>query len=90
MKRKLFLYAWEDNTMEGTDRCDYDMNDYYMLHVSTAGTDPHCIVIPGKWQWPTERTRINEAYLEFNTWAADHTKAKDWYLHPVKGKTVVR
>ena len=51
---------------------------------------PHGIVIPGKWQWPTERTRINEAYLEFNTWASDRTKAKDWYLHPVKGETVVR
>ena len=65
-------------------------NDYYMLHVSTAGTDPHGIVIPGKWQWPTERTSVKDAYLEFNTWASDHTKAKDWYLHPVKGKTVVR
>lgn len=65
-------------------------NDYYMLHVSTAGTDPHGIVIPGKWQWPIERTRINEAYLEFNTWARDRTKAKDWYLHPAEGKTVVR
>ena len=65
-------------------------NDYYMLHVSKADTDPHGIVIPGKWQWPVERTRINEAYLEFNTWARDHTKAKDWYLHPAKGKTVVR
>lgn len=65
-------------------------NDYYMLHVSTAGTDPHGIVIPGKWQWPTERTSVKEAYPDFITWASDHTKAKDWYLHPVKGKTVVR
>lgn len=65
-------------------------NDYYMLHVSTAGTDPHGIVIPGKWQWPTERTSVKEAYPDFITWAGDRTKAKDWYLHPVKGKTVVQ
>ena len=61
-----------------------------MLHVSTAGTDPHGIVIPGKWQWPTERTSVKEAYPDFITWAGDRTKAKDWYLHPVKGETVVR
>lgn len=57
-------------------------HDFYMLHVSTAGTDSHGIVIPGKWQWPTERTRINVAYPQFNTWASDHTKAKDWYKNP--------
>lgn len=67
-------------------------NDYYMLHISTAGTDPHGIVIPGKWQWPTEKTCIKNAYAtaghEFNTWAGDRTKAKDWYRFPVTGKVV--
>jgi hypothetical protein len=65
-------------------------HDFYMLHVSTAGTDPHGIVIPGKWQWPTERTRINVAYPQFNTWASDHTKAKDWYKNPDSDYVVKR
>ena len=65
-------------------------HDFYMLHVSTAGTDPHGIVIPGKWQWPTERTRINVAYPQFNTWASDHTKAKDWYKNPNSDSVVKR
>ena len=65
-------------------------NDYYMLHVATAGTDPHGIVIPGKWQWPTERTSVKDAYPEFTTWASDRTKAKDWYKHPQTGKVVNR
>ena len=65
-------------------------NDYYMLHIATAGTDPHGIVIPGKWQWPTERTSIKDAYTDFNTWASDRTKCKDWYQHPQTDKVVKR
>ena len=63
-------------------------NDYYMLHVATAGTDPHGIVVPGKWKWPTERTSIKDAYPDFNTWAQDRTKAKDWYKRPNESKIV--
>lgn len=63
-------------------------HDYYMLHVSAAGTDPHGIVIPGKWQWPVERMRVTEAYPDFGKWASDHTQAKDWYKRPEQGKVV--
>ena len=69
-------------------------NDYYMLRISTTGTDPHGIIIPGRWQWPTERTCIKDAYAEnghaFNTWASDRTQAKDWYRYPVTGKVISR
>ena len=65
-------------------------NDYYHIHIATAGQDPHGIVIPGKWQWPTEETCIKDAYPEFTTWANDHTKYQDWYKHPVEGKVVKR
>ena len=63
-------------------------HDFYMLHVSAAGTDPHGIVIPGKWQWPVERMRVTEAYPDFGKWASDHTQAKDWYKRPEQGKVV--
>ena len=65
-------------------------NDYYHIHIATAGQDPHGIVIPGKWQWPTETTCIKDAYPEFVTWASDRTKCQDWYKHPVEGKVVKR
>ena len=65
-------------------------NDYYHIHIATAGQDPHGIVIPGKWQWPTEETCIKDAYPEFTTWANDRTKCQDWYKHPVEGKVVKR
>jgi hypothetical protein len=64
--------------------------EYTAVKISVKGQDPHGIVVPGKWQWPTERTCIKDAYPEFNTWAADHTKARDWYKHPVEGKVVKR
>ena len=73
-----------------TDMQGLYVNDYYMLHVSSAGTDPHGIVIPGQWQWPTERTSVKNAYPEFTIWASDRTKAKDWYKHPATGKVVQR
>ena len=58
------------------------------VRISTKGQDPHGIVIPVKWQWPTETTCIKDAYPEFVKWAADRTQATDWYKHPVKGKIV--
>ena len=65
-------------------------NPYYAIHIATAGQDPHGIVIPGKWQWPTETTCIKDAYPEFVTWASDRTKAQDWYKHPIPAKVVQR
>ena len=66
------------------------VSDYYHIHIATAGQDPHGIVIPGKWQWPTEQTCIKDAYPEFNTWASDRTKCQDWYKHPDTRKVVTR
>ena len=67
----------------------YD-NDYYAIHIATKGQDPHGIVIPGKWEWPTETTCIKDAYPKFVDWAKDVTDAdaQDWYKHPVKGKVI--
>lgn len=72
---------------EDKNMMDYD-NDFYYIKIATVGQDPHGIVIPEKWQWPTETTCIKDAYPKFNTWSADHTKAQDWYKYPVSGKVV--
>jgi hypothetical protein len=69
---------------------DRGTNNTGALFLTTAGQDPHGIIIPGQWQWPTETTCIKEAYPDFNTWASDHTKAKDWYNNPKAGKVVKR
>jgi hypothetical protein len=74
---------------EDKNMMDYD-NDFYYIKIATVGQDPHGIVIPEKWQWPTETTCIKDAYPQFNTWSADHTKAQDWYKYPISGKVVKR
>lgn len=57
------------------------------IHVSTGGQDPHGVVIPLDWQWPTEWTRITEAYPDFVGFAADQNTNTDWYNYPASGKT---
>ena len=54
---------------EDKNMMDYD-NDFYYIKIATVGQDPHGIVIPEKWQWPTETTCIKDAYPKFNTWSA--------------------
>lgn len=65
-------------------------SDYYAISIAKKGQDPHGIMIPGKWQWPTERTCIKDAYPKFRDWAhniSDPT-AKNWYMFPVSNKVV--
>ncbi|MBQ2210022.1 MAG: DUF4842 domain-containing protein [Prevotella sp.] len=65
--------------------------DFYILtaggdeiHVSKYGQDPHGVVIPGKWAWPTEWTCIKDAYPDFIGFAGDsrHKTNTDWYNNP--------
>ena len=67
-------------------------SDYYAISIATKGQDPHGIVIPGRWQWPTEKTCITKAYLKFADWAHDikNPTAKNWYMFPVEGEVVKR
>jgi hypothetical protein len=54
------------------------------IHVSKYGQDPHGVVIPGKWAWPTEWTCIKDAYPNFIGFAGDsrHKTNTDWYDYP--------
>jgi len=65
-------------------------SDYYAIKIATKGQDPHGIIIPGKWQWPTEKTAVTKAYPDFAIWASDRAKCRDWYRHPEAGKVVNR
>ena len=68
------------------------------IHVSTTGKDyvfpnayPHAVMIPVDWRWPTERTRVTEAYPKFVNWAtstADPRADSDWYNSPDLSKTM--
>ena len=52
------------------------------VHLAEQGYDPHAIVIPADWAWPTEFTKITEAYPNFQFFAANPSLSKDWYLYP--------
>ena len=60
------------------------------IHIAGQGEDPHGVAIPKDWQWPTEWTRITEAYPNFATFATDATDTSDevikWYDYPVADK----
>ncbi len=76
---------WVDVPME--EEAKY-AQDHYFINIPTQGQDPHAIVIPADWSWPTERTKITDAYPRFAAWARDITddSAKDWYKYPAAGK----
>ena len=65
-------------------------SDYYAISIAQKGQDPHGIVIPGKWQWPTETTCITTAYKKFADWAHDikDPTSKNWYMFPEADKVV--
>jgi LruC domain-containing protein len=42
---------------------------------------PWALLLPTAWEWPTERTPVDEAHLEFVDWAeSGGTSYTDWYL----------
>lgn len=45
------------------------------------GAAPQMICIDGStnWAWPTERTKISDAYPGFGEWGANYTANPDWY-----------
>jgi hypothetical protein len=52
------------------------------IHVAEPGEDPHGVVIPFDWKWPTEWTSIKTAYPDFVNFAKDQSQATDWYNNP--------
>ena len=68
------------------------------VHIAKAGEDPHGIVVPADWAWPTEFTSIKDAYPNFVEFAKDASTTdetiKGWYKattgNPVAGKVYVK
>lgn len=51
---------------------------------------PQLLMMGGDWQWPTERTKISDAYPQFNTWITSPTSAPWWAYYPAEGKVTGR
>lgn len=61
------------------------------LEVETPGAGssaaPQMLILPEKWLWPTERTRISDAYPSFGEWGANYTNTQ--WVNNVVNENVV-
>ena len=81
-------FNFQTNSFRLKVAIDYDPvygPGFYYYDIAGQGQDPHGIVIPGNWSWPTETTSIVAAYPMFSKWATDasDTTAWEWYKHPI-------
>ncbi|HRN16963.1 MAG TPA: LruC domain-containing protein, partial [Xylanibacter oryzae] len=71
-----------------------DLSNNRTVHIPTftsgfnKGDVPYALRVPTDWSYPTERTTVTNAYLNFATWAKDAKKSTDWYLIHVFGKVM--
>ena len=63
----------------------YDVTTKHTVKLATKGQDPHGIMIPFEFKYPTERTCIKDAYKEFNNWGKNPVNSSNWYTKPVEG-----
>ena len=66
----------------------YNKTQDYDVKMSQKGEDPHGIMIPCDFAYPTERTCIKDAYNTFNNWGENPVTSTDWYLNPVEAKVM--
>ena len=50
-----------------------------IVTLSKKGDDPHGILVPGWFSYPTEKTCIKDAYRWFHDWYLTNTEHADWY-----------
>ena len=82
---KSFSFLDEDN-----QPYIYDKTTKHTVKLATKGQDPHGIMIPFEFKYPTERTCIKDAYKEFNNWGSNPVNSTNWYTKPVEGKVYTK
>ena len=60
----------------------YNKTEEREVRLSTRGEDPHGIMIPCDFKYPTERTSLHHAYPHFLNWAKGDNTYYDWYNQP--------
>lgn len=49
-----------------------------VISAPTTGAAPQMICVPDSWAWPTERTKVQDAYPDFANWSANSNNI-EWY-----------
>ena len=73
---------------ENTQPYLYDATTGKFVKLSHKGEDPHGIMIPYDFRYPTEKTCIKDAYGLFNSWGSNMVTASDWYKYPKEDKVM--
>lgn len=60
----------------------YDATIDHTIVFSGKGDDPHAIIVPCRFDFPTEHVSINTAYPAFQNWARNAKTDLDWYKNP--------
>lgn len=60
----------------------YDKTINHTIKFSVKGDDPHAIVVPCRFDYPTEKVNIKDAYPYFLNWARNAKTDNNWYNHP--------
>ena len=58
-----------------------------LIKAPSAGAAPQMFCVPSTWAWPTERTKIQDAYPNFANWSAN-TNNIEWYNNATAGKVI--
>ena len=56
------------------------------IYLSTTGEDPHGLMIPADFQYPVEKTSINQANESFLKWAEGDNGSYNWYNNSILDK----
>lgn len=56
------------------------------IRLSTAGQDPHAIMIPCDYEYPLEKNCIKDVNEEFVKWGEGDSSCSNWYNYSVKDK----
>ena len=79
----------EKFSIEVTGTSDKGTQHSIVVAAPTAGSIPQMLIAPYDWEWPIERTSIQEAYPDFSTWTTNAT-ITDWNLNKKEGATISR
>ena len=60
----------------------------HSIRTPEEGMSPQMLILPMGWEWPTECTRIDEAYPDFGEWGAGYLQGTDWLNTVNKDKVV--
>ena len=60
----------------------------HSIRTPEQGKTPQMLILPMYWEWPTECTRIDEAYPGFGQWGAGYLQGTGWLNTKNKDKVV--